>query len=161
MADRVAKRFPEVGDSIQVIFGVLSDGDVRTGEVTGADRQRGMFTATTEGWSGVLFTDHEGQSWRRKLPERQKIMIHRQQVATMRASVKPGLFSTEKVATFTDADEREVAVVVANREVIGDGVLVLVLDFDSEHVLVKVPAHGPNNTAKVVRKLVSSCDPAR
>lgn len=68
--------------------------------------------------------------------------------------IKPGLFPTEKVVQFQDADGREIAVIVSSDQVDihKNTVHVLVLEEDSRHVLIQVPARGGSTVVKVVKE---------
>lgn len=68
--------------------------------------------------------------------------------------IKPGLFPTEKIVRFQDADGREIAVFVSTDQVDErkNIVLVLVLEEDRRHVLIQVPARGGSTVVKVVKE---------
>lgn len=68
--------------------------------------------------------------------------------------IKPGLFPTEKVVQFQDADGREIAVIVSSDQVDihKNTVHVLVLEEDSRYVLIQAPARGGSTVVKVVKE---------
>jgi hypothetical protein len=72
----------------------------------------------------------------------------------MSATIKPGLFPTERTVKFQDADGDEIALFVSTASVNeGDNtVLVTILEQNQEHALVQVPAHGGSTVAKVSKE---------
>jgi O-glycosyl hydrolase len=72
----------------------------------------------------------------------------------MLASIKPGLFPSERTVQFRNADGEEIAIFVSLGQVdeVDNTVRVTILEQNQHHVLVQVPAHGGSTVAKVSKE---------
>ena len=72
----------------------------------------------------------------------------------MLASIKPGLFPSERTVEFRDANGEEIAIFVSKTQV-DEGentVRIAILEQNQEHALVQVPAHGGTTFARVSKE---------